>query len=409
MASMVGQLDDCRDWEDVVDDLLGSEELRMRLAPAICAPDTPAYGPVVAPAPAETPAAGEGFVGDQAMLQQALDATPAGGAVSLARHAVVRLTSTLRIPPGVTLTSAGDPSPEQYARMGRLVRAAAPGDPANGVLVDLGAASRLRSVWVDGGRDWIGAPVRSAVNVRLQGDGAAVESSKLSAPLGGGNVFVSGPHYGVPCSYAEARGNLITSYGSEHAEQKWADGISVACAKATVTDNEIIDATDIGIVVYRVDGGDQASVIADNVVIAAGRSAYAAIAADPLFGGGGQTFSFKGASITGNTLWTGERVHFDIGLALGTRAWFGDGTDKGKGAAFTDNTTGSLAIHTVSPFAVSGMLHATVEDNTLRSLPAPPNRCPAGAVASVTGGWASGSIQGPTVDVPLSGCLGGGH
>jgi hypothetical protein len=183
----------------------------------------------------------------------------------------------------------------------------------------------------------------------------------------------------------------------------------VACASATVTGNEVIDATDVGIILYRVEGGRQASRVEDNTVIAAGRSAFSALAADPLFGGGGQTFSFKGASITGNTLWTGSRVHFDIGLAVGTRAWFGDGTDKGNGAAFTDNTTGDLAIQATNPFAVSGMLDATVEDNTLRSEPAPPSRCPAGSIASVTGGWASGSIQGPTLDVPLSGCLGDGH
>ena len=61
--------------------------------------------------------------------------------------------------------------------------------------------------------------------------------------------------------------------------------------------------------------------------------------------------------------------NFDIGLAVGTHAWFGDISDKGTGASFTGNTTGSLAIRTTNAFAVDGMLDTTVRDNTLRALP----------------------------------------
>jgi hypothetical protein len=406
MAGMTAQLDAGRDWDDVVRDLLGSHELREQLAPSICAPGTPAYGPVVAPAPADVPASGDGFSGDQAALQQALDATPAGGSVVLARRAVIRLSSTLRIPPGVTLTTAGAPSSERYARMGRLVRATSPGAGAEAVLVDLGPGSRLHAVWVDGGRSWLGTPVRSAVSVRVQGDGAGVEGTKLSEPLGGGNLFISGPHYGVPCASAVVRGNLITSYTSEHAGENWADGISVACARATVAGNAVIDATDVGIILYRVEGGDQASVVEGNVVVAAGRSAFAAFAADPLFGGGGRLSSFNGAAVRDNVLWTGDRTHFDIGLALGTRAWFGDSADKGTGASFTGNTTGELAIRATHPIAVSGMLDATVEDNKLRARPSAGSRCaPAAVAASRSDGWASGSIQGPVTDLPLRHCF----
>jgi hypothetical protein len=364
---------------------------------------------VSAPPPADVPLAGEGFTGDQAALQQALDATPSGGTVALAPRAVVRLSSTLRIPAGVTLTTTGAPPPERYARMGRLVRVAVPGAGSEPAAVVLAAGARLRNVWVDGGRAWLGTFVREALTVSVAGDGATVEQSKITNSLGGGSLFVLGPHYGVPCETATVRDNLVTAYPSGHEDHTWTDGISVACAAATVEDNAVVDATDVGIILYRVEGGRQASSVEGNTVIAAGRSAFSALAVDPLFGGGGQTFSFEGAAFTDNTLWTGERAHFDIGLAVGTRAWFGDNADKGKGAAFTDNTTGDLTIRSTSPFAVSGMLDATVEDNSLRSLPAGPSRCPAGSIASVTGGWASGSIQGPTIDVPLSGCLGGGH
>jgi hypothetical protein len=396
-------------WEDVVDRLLASEELVARLTPAICSPGSPSYGAVSAVAPPDLPLGGEGFSGDQAALQRALDATPAGGTVALAPRAVVRLSSALRIPPGVTLTTTGAPTPERYARMGRLVRVAAPAAGSEPAAVVLAAGARLSNVWVDGGRTWLGTYVREALTVSVGGDGATVEQTRITNSLGGGSLFVLGPHYGVPCETATLRDNLVTAYPSGHEDHTWTDGISVACAAAEIAGNTVVDATDVGIILYRVEGGTQKSRVESNTVIAAGRSAFSALAVDPLFGAGGQMFSFEGATFTENTLWTGERVHFDIGLAVGTRAWFGNDADKGKGAAFTDNTSGELAIRASSPFGVSGMLDATVEDNSLRSLPVAPTSCPAGPIASVTDGWASGAIQGPSVDVPLSGCIGSGH
>jgi hypothetical protein len=175
-----------------------------------------------------------------------------------------------------------------------------------------------------------------------------------------------------------------------------------------VTGNEIVDATDVGIVLYRVPEGTQASKVSGNTVIAAGRSAFAALAADPLFDAGGRTFGFGGSTFTRNTLWTGDRTHFDIVLAAGTRPWFGDRADKGTGAAFVANTTGSLYARSANPIVVSGMLDVTVRDNTLRARPTQPETCPAygGVVASRADGWASGEIQGPVTDAPLSGCIG---
>jgi hypothetical protein len=410
LQGTVAALENGATWEDVIDRLLASEEFAARLVPAICAPGSAAYGAVSpSPPPADVPTGGEGFTGDQAALQQALDGTPPGGTLALAPRAVIRLSSPLRIPQGVTLTTSGAPSPERYARMGRLARVAAPGAGADPATVVLAAGARLRNVWVDGGRAWLQTYVRDALTVRVEGDGATVEQTRITNSLGGGSLFVMGPHYGVPCKTAILHDNLVTAYSSGHDDGTWADGISVACAEATIEDNAVVDATDVGIILYRVEGGSQSSRVEGNTVIAAGRSAFAALAVDPIFGGGGQTFSFDGATITDNTLWTGDRAHFDIGLAVGTRAWFGDGADKGTGASFTDNTTGSLAIHTTSPFAVSGMLDATVQGNTLRSLPAAPSRCPAGPIAAVSGGWASGSIQSPKIDVPLSGCIVHGH
>jgi hypothetical protein len=288
--------------------------------------------------------------------------------------------------------------------MGRLARATVRDEPA----VILGSGARLANVWVDGGRSWLSTFARGAVDVRIAGDGSTVESTRLTNALGGGTLFVMGPHYDVPCATATVRDNLITAYGSEHSGT-WADGISVACPRATVTGNAVVDATDVAIILYRVEGAAQASVVSRNTVIAAGRSAFAALATDPLFDAGGQTFSFAGARFTDNVLWTGTRTHFDIGLAVGTRPWFGDRSDKGMGAEFTNNTTGSLFIRSGNPIAVQGMLDVTVEGNELHARGMEAGGCAHHVVAaSLADGWASGKIQDPVSDVPLSGCITGG-
>ena len=353
-------------WDAVVDSVLGSAEFTTRIAPAICDATSPAYAAVAPTAPVDVGAGGQGFTGDQAALQAALDATPPGGTVSLAPRAVVRISSPLVIPRGVTLTTAGEPAVTHYASMGRLVRGGAPPNETESSVVDLGPDAKLSHVWVSGGRTWLGQPVRAAVTVRLRGDGGTVEASKIADPLGGSGLFVSSARYGGDCAKATVRGNLITGYSSDHRGGGWADGISVACGRTSVTDNAIVDATDVGIVLYRVDGGTQASVVEHNRIVAAGRSAFAALAVDPLMHGNGATFSFRGATVRDNELWTGSRTHFDIGLAVGTHAWFGDISDKGTGASFTGNTTGSLAIRTTNAFAVDGMLDTTVRDNTLQ-------------------------------------------
>jgi hypothetical protein len=392
-------------WDGVVDSILSSAEFTTRIAPAICDPASPAYAPVAPTAPVDVGAGGPGFTGDQAALQAALDATPPGGTVSLAPRAVVRISTPLRVARGVTLTTTGDPGPTHYASMGRLVRGGAPPNATESSVVDLAEGATLSHVWVSGGRAWLGQPQRAAVTVRIRGDGATVASSKIADPLGGSSVFVSTKRYGGECTTATVRGNLVTAYGSEHRGEAWADGISVACPRTTVADNEIVDATDVGIVLYRVDGGTQASVVEGNRIVAAGRSAFAALAADPLMQGGGAQFSFRGASFRDSELWTGSRTHFDIGLAVGTHAWFGAISDKGTGASFTGNTTGALSIRTTNAFAVDGMLDATVRDNSLRALPMEATACPVGPSVSRADGWASGSIQGPAKDQSVAGCI----
>jgi len=198
-------------------------------------------------------------------------------------------------------------------------------------------------------------------------------------------------------------------------QSTWADGLSIGCEHSTVESNQIIDATDVGIVVYTAGlTAIQESIVSGNTVISAGNSAFGALAFDPLLtttttvctGGtcqtqGRGTPSFAGASIENNTLWTSPSTHFVIGLAIGSVPWFGGGNSSlgnaelGTGASATGNTTDSILSNFGEGITVSGMLSATVESNTFtRSAVTVKTNCPLGNVfASESAGFASGSIQ----------------
>src|SRR6185295_14795595 len=128
----------------------------------------------------------------------------------------------------------------------------------------------------------------------------------------------------------------ITVYSSNHYDGSWADGLSLGCENSSVHDNGIVDATDVGIVVFTAYPANQRSIVEGNQVISAGNSAYGAYAFDPL--DRGVTPNFTGARFSYNSMWTSPNTHFIIGLAVGTRAWFYNGA-VGFGGEFSNNTT----------------------------------------------------------------------
>ena len=390
-------------WNDTVDSFFDSREFR-RLAKRICGAQ-PSYSfgkqPVLA-----LPASGEGFQGTGAQLQARLDAASPGETVWLAQKAVVRLTAPLVIPAGVTLATFGLPEPARYALMGRLVRNA--GFKTAAVTLEDGA--ELNSVWVDGQRGVVGF-VDDGINVRLLGgDGTRIENSVITNAAGWSSVQVFGTAEGFPCNRAEVLGNLITAYSSGHVRGKlkhnpWTDGLSISCESTLVQMNAIVDATDVGIVLFRSHPAVQRSLVRFNRVLAAGNSAYGAITVDGLQGRGTRP-DFRGAMIEGNSFWTSPGTHFDIGIAVGTRAWFGPPADLASGVAVINNTTLGIPARVDSGIAVSGMLNAQVSGNDLDLILVEVSRCPTAAVgASVAAGYASGDLP-PYTDALYDWCIG---
>lgn len=370
-------------WKTIVDDFFTSSEFSGDAA-TFCTEGSYSFGS----GPAIAIPLGQGCSGTfcftggtQAQLQTMLNkAATTKATVTLAQQVVVPITTVrtvgpprprpvgLNIPPGVTLTTAGSPSPNQYAEMGRLVRAASVGTAA--------------VVEVEGGA------------------GATVSSDRLSNAVGFTNLHSLGTGESLPCTSTTITGNLVTAYSSSHTNQDWSDGISVGCEHATVKNNTVIDATDVGIVLFRAYPAVQKSTVAGNTILNAGNPAFGGIVADPLATSPNNSPSFAGSSINHNTLWTGPGAYYHIGLSIGTAAWF-PSPNIGTGASFTDNSvTGSVT----EGLAVSGMLNATATGNTLNVTLGQYGHCPEAEIA-VDPQYGSGTIQSPVTSTDVRTCI----
>lgn len=141
--------------------------------------------------------------------------------------------------------------------------------------------------------------------------------------------------------------------------------------------------------VFRSTPAAQQTLVRDNRILSAGNAAFAAIAFD---GGYDQdrTSDFSGTRVMDNTLWTGDRTHFDIGISVGARPWFGDRHDPGTGASVTGNTTASMSAVVSTGIAVSGMYDATVKGNDLDVRPRSLGACPVTHFGVDADGYARG-------------------
>jgi hypothetical protein len=406
--SSLAALQGGQDFGSLVSSSFKSSEFS-HLVSAICSGNSYSFGGTGLAIAIPTSVSG-GYSGlSESQLQSLLDSTAPGGTVFLQQESVVFLTQPLNIPAGVTLATYGLPAPSRHGVMARLVRAA----PFAAAMIKINAdanpnpSGSLKSIWVDGQRTQASAFVSGAINIEIYGGtDATVDSSFIANSLGWSNIHSFGSLDGQPCAGNTITNNVITAYSSQHADEQWTDGISAGCENTLVKFNQIVDATDVGIVVFTAYPATQRSTVTDNTVISAGNSAFGAMGFDPLQNRSAGAPNFTGALISDNTLWSGPNTHFIIGLAVGTRPWYPSGSI-GYGASAIGNTTAGIRTQFGAGIVVSGMDGATVQQNLFEANPISQSwtGCPVGNVlASVSAGLASGSIQDYS-DVVVNGCM----
>jgi hypothetical protein len=379
-----------------------------------------------------------------AQLQAAIDNLPAGGTLTLPQRTVVSADRSIVLHRGRTLTTEGSPGPNAYAIQARIVRSA----NFTGPLIALKPGAVLQALWIDGGRSrWTYIP--GNYNVRAEGGfGTSVLSSKLSDTAGATSIeFRNAPDVLEAESDRRAIGNraidnLITSYSSSQLTRTWSDGISVHAEGTELRNNAVIDATDVAIILFSYPspwlGGSivpQASQAIGNTIINTGNNAFAALAVDPFFtyarvnnspavgdAIGVSSRSFVGTRIENNLFWTGGSGTYEIGMAIGTRPWFGINSYTGRGGVYNGNTTGVLSANVDFGIVVSGMIDVEVQNNRLLLNASDFSLCPYTSETQASRadrrsrsgnvglglGFASGSIQdgGGYVIAPFTGCIG---
>ena len=191
----------------------------------------------------------------------------------------------------------------------------------------------------------------------------------------------------------------------------------MACENTTIENNQIVDVSDIAIVLFASPGVTQASRIANNTIVSAGLSTNAPISSDPSTANpGGSSLDYTGTVFDNNTFWTGPYTTFDFGIEAGGREFQQPQNDSdGTGAVYTNNTTGNLSARVRAGIAVSGMLNVTITNDSahpLNLIPVdfpegvPAANCPAGdVIVDEQNGHASGTYPRPvTFDGNLDGC-----
>lgn len=372
------------------------------LASTICSTTDYHFGTA---APVSLSPTGAGYSGTEVGLQTLLNAAAPGSTVYLAQRALIPLTTTLIIPGNVTLSTTGAPTPNHYAEMGRLSRS--PGWSGNSVLMY--GSSHVSNVWVDGDRLRESSYDRLRFNLRINaGANTSLTYSRVGNTAGATSMQVDGDASTASCSGTVIANNLIDSYTANHDGVSEADGISTVCGAASVHDNSVIDASDVGIILFGSPGYTQSSQVYHNTLVQSGHGAHAIMALDSSTSSYPSTVSavsFSGASMHDNVMWSGSNAVSTFGLSVGTFAYFGPST-LGTGGSVTNNTSGSLSVTAESGIGVSGILSTTVTGNTLNWVVGVDvtSSCPNYAVgASVSAGYASGTIQ-PYTDATYSRC-----
>jgi hypothetical protein len=378
--------------------------------------------------------------GTSAQLQQLLDRARPGQTVWLEQGAVIRVGGSLTIPSGVNLETVGAPPPADYALMARLVRTAANGQP----VVRVSSGATLADVWVDGQRSDqnIGTSHNSIDVEVLGGSRTTVREDRIDNTSGWSNMVVDelGPD-GVGCRNVSIEGNLIDGYSTKfhwyetagvvdgRAEAGtvtgqvnnfqsgqtgvsstfgFADGISNQCQDSHIARNQIVDATDVSIVLFGAAGptntsnaNDQRSVVEDNTIVNAGNSGWAAMTVDPLYHYVPSALyaNFAGATLRKNLIWTSPNAFLLLIAGVGTKPWFGNNTAIGYGPVrFVDNTSGAARVNTQMAIAVSRMTGAIVQGNTLLANLAWADLCPHGPYIGVDES-AGSHVQAPNTAV----------
>lgn len=279
---------------------------------------------------------------------------------------LVLMSNPVTIPTGHTLETKGNPDRKMYARQARIVRYNGNFDHllVAGRTYGNGTNTAIQNVWVNGSGNIYPAiddnPARVKANIRFESIDAnytgQIQSVRSDFPYQGTHIETGATNnvggVAVPGTI-NVNNNLTVGYSSHHSYPNkvyppypWADGVSQHIANGTVQGNDIVDPTDVGIVLFGQTGGHvQANTASGNIIVHAGLSAFGSAGLDTTQCDNTTPCQFSGSGISNNTILAGQQQRVDIMLFNGTGPWWS--TDKngvvhhgiGTGGQIHDNNT----------------------------------------------------------------------
>ncbi|MBQ4573674.1 MAG: hypothetical protein IJA85_00590 [Clostridia bacterium] len=325
-------------------------------------------------------------------LNDMLNAAKKDKILELEPGTLVLMNSSITVPIGMTLTTRGNPT--HYTMMARVLRTERNADRM--VIVDY--KSTLTHVWVDGNRtafadqETLGG--NAGAPIGLMEEKCTVTYCRANGTIGGTNFFcadLTSDHY--------IAHNLITAYESNHSGG-WSDGITHASNDSIIEYNTIVDATDVGIVIFRFAGGKQNTIVRHNTILNLGNSAYGGVDIDA-WNNQEQDQDFTGMLFENNTFWTSYKAHQHICLSFATLAWHNVIGDEAYGGPLMINnyTPEGLFVLCGAVFAADGCHDFTARGNHISAYLGPYgrsdyNRKLRERISSINPETADGDLQG---------------
>jgi parallel beta-helix repeat protein len=214
----------------------------------------------------------------------------------------------------------------------------------------------IENIEVDGQRPALGVLKNGSALIEIGGNVSNQTVKNIYAHDGRGWSILHIQEGTVTNNVPTCQGATITNNSigpSGTSDGNWADGISLACGSSTVTNNQVTDATDGGIVIFGAPG----SLIQNNTITAASRVLLGGINMVDWNPVGG---NYSGTRVIGNTI-NAKGALIKVGIAQGPATWFCDTQDRNSGGSVTQNTL--IGANFGYGYAVNGVSNWTVTNN----------------------------------------------
>lgn len=366
-----------KSYEDVIQEIYETEEFNRLVAISVCRNRNPIQSARYGWRGEAVDLGLSPFKMYQSQLETLINFTPEGGVVWLPQKTIIFLDKTLNIKKGVTLQTIG--YPKEYLNMARIVRMRnfPTGDIGCGSsncgapLIKMQSGSSLKNIWIDGNGEKLAYNVWD-INIQTIGSDITISDCRVDNAAGFSNIQTLGALEGIPCGGVSIKNNLIVGYNGDgypnfKSSNPWTDGVTASCENSIIEQNQLVDLTDVAIVIFNPrQGFIQNSKIINNIIFNSGNSSFAGLNTDHIFVNDGRDFS--GTVFENNMLWTSDFASMRVGISVGSDIW-GSSGGYGWGAQYIGNNSGTGFVRGQFGILVAGMRNSTLINNSINFKP----------------------------------------